>query len=74
MLDDTKFNGKNVFLSNTDYSSIHDVGFVASENFTFSNKGTILPYMTIDDFIKAGKGSYQPPEPDPDTKRNIRNT
>ena len=72
MLDDTKFNGKNVFLSNTDYSSIHDVGFVASENFTFSNKGTILPYMTIDDFIKAGKGSYQPPEPDPDTKEKYK--
>ncbi|WP_118796086.1 autotransporter outer membrane beta-barrel domain-containing protein [Haemophilus haemolyticus] len=68
MLDKSKFNGKNVFLSNTGYSVFNEVNFRASENFTFSNKGTILSYMTIDDFIKNGKGRYQAPEPDPDTK------
>ena len=72
MLDKSKFNGKNVFLSNTGYSVFNEVNFGASENFIFSNKGTILSYMTIDDFIKAGKGRYQAPEPDPDTKEKYK--
>lgn len=58
MLDKFNFNGKNVFLSNTGYSLFNEVNFGASENFTFSNKGTILSYMTIDEFIKARKGRY----------------
>ena len=72
MLDKSKFNGKNVFLSNTGYSVFNEVNFGASENFTFSNKGTILSYMTIDDFIKAGKGRYKAPEPNPDTKEKYK--
>ncbi|KOQ95423.1 hypothetical protein ABW51_09520, partial [Haemophilus sp. C1] len=69
MLDKSKFNGKNVVLSNTGYSVFNEVNFGAAENFTFSNKGTILSYMTIDDFIKAGKGRYKAPEPNTDTKK-----
>ena len=68
MLNKVNFRGDNVFLSNTGYSLFNEVDFVGYKNFTFSNKGTILSYMTIDDFIKAGKGRYKAPEPDPDTK------
>ncbi|NYA28248.1 pertactin-like passenger domain-containing protein, partial [Haemophilus haemolyticus] len=72
MLDKVNFKGKNVVLSNTGYSVFNEINFGTSENFTFSNKGTILSHMTIDDFIKAGKGRYQAPEPNPDTKEKYK--
>ncbi len=72
MLNKVNFKGENVFLSNTGYSLFNEVGFGTSENFTFSNKGTILSYMTIDDFIKAGKGRYKAPKPDSDTEEKYK--
>lgn len=74
MLNKVNFKGKNVFLSNTGYSLFNDVNFGRSNNFTFSNKGTILSYITIDDFIKAGKGRYryEAPKPDSDTEEKYK--
>lgn len=84
ILDKFNFHGKNVVLSNTGYSIFSKVNFGLSEkykeseeykkteNFTFSNKGTILSYMTIDDFIKYGKGRYKAPKPDSDTEEKYK--
>ena len=84
ILDKFNFHGKNVVLSNTGYSVFSKVNFGLSEkyeeseeykkteNFTFSNKGTILSYMTIDDFIKYGKGRYKAPKPDSDTEEKYK--
>ena len=74
MLDKFEFTGKNIFLSNKGNSIFSESSFSASENLIFSNKGTIKlkPLMTLDEFVKAGKGSYQPPEPDSDTKKKYK--
>ncbi|KOQ95406.1 hypothetical protein ABW51_09525, partial [Haemophilus sp. C1] len=74
ILDKINFRGDNFFLSNTGYSLFDEVDFVGYKNFTFSNKGTILSYMTLDDFIKAGKGRYryQAPKPDSDTEEKYK--
>lgn len=76
MLDKFEFTGKNIFLSNNKDSLLANSSVKATRNLIFSNKGVIGPKndtpMTLDEFIKAGRGRYKKPSENDDIKQKYR--